>query len=137
MGNSQFIKRNIYRSAALNAYLNELVKTHAIATGNQFETVWNTSNYASDITALNLERFDEEVIKNILTNSRVKYPLFSLSGAPTSLDQLKRWNTDGQYDELEKVFTGNESQVCSFQYTINCGNLEVTVPTENNVFKQK
>lgn len=135
MGNSHFIKRNIFRSTALNAYVNELVKCHALATGIHSETVWNTSNYVADITALNLERFEENVIKQILSASREKYPLYSISNAATSLDQLKRWNTDGMYDELDKVFNGNDSQLCTYEYTIKCGNLSLSVPTENNVFK--
>lgn len=136
MGNSQFIKRNIYRSASLNAYVNELVKDHSLGTGIHSETIWNTSNYVADVTALNLERFDEDVIKKILNYSKRKYPMFSISGAATSLDQLKRWNADGIFDELDKVFNGNDSQLCKYKYTITCGNLRLTVPTENNVFKQ-
>lgn len=135
MGNSQFIKRNIFKSAALNAYINELVKCQSLATAVHSETIWNTCTYIADITNLNLERFDEDVIKGILSEARVKYPMFSLTKAPTSLDQLRRWQTDGIYDELDKVFNGNESDMCTFDYTIKCGNLALSIPTDSNVFK--
>ena len=135
MGNDNFIRRNIYKSTSLNEYINELVKANSLKTGIHSETVWKTTKAIADLNNLNLERFDEPVIKQILKQAQKKYPVVNLvvHGA-TSLDQLKRWETDGVFEELKKVFDGKESALCSFENVVKCGDLRIAMPVNNKVF---